>query len=45
MIGGYARGEGGIVWQQGNPAPYNDYDYFVIVQGLSAVNSARCASN
>ena len=34
MIGGYARGEGGIAWQQGQPAPYNDYDYFVVVQGL-----------
>jgi hypothetical protein len=34
LIGGYARGEGGIVFQRGQPAPYNDYDYFVVVKDM-----------
>ena len=35
LMGGYGRGEGGYVWRAGNPEPYNDYDYFVVVRGLS----------
>ena len=35
MIGGYARGEGGYRYRQGRPEPYNDYDYFVVVRGVS----------
>lgn len=31
MMGGYGRGEGGYVVADGAPAPYNDYDYFVVV--------------
>ena len=34
LMGGYGRGEGGFVFQNGQPAPYNDYDYFVVVEGL-----------
>jgi hypothetical protein len=36
LIGGYGRGEGGYCYQDGQPAPYNDYDYFVVVRGLNA---------
>ena len=34
LMGGYGRGEGGYVMRGGQPAPYNDYDYFVVVRGL-----------
>ena len=34
LIGGYARGEGGFRFVEGQPEPYNDYDYFVVVRGL-----------
>ena len=35
LIGGYARGEGGFRFVNGNPEPYNDYDYFVVVRGMN----------
>jgi hypothetical protein len=35
VIGGYARGEGGFRFVDGQPEPYNDYDYFVVVGGMS----------
>jgi hypothetical protein len=35
LMGGYGRGEGGYCLTAGKPAPYNDYDYFVIVKNLS----------
>ena len=35
LIGGYARGEGGFRHVEGKPEPYNDYDYFVVVRGMS----------
>jgi hypothetical protein len=35
LLGGYGRGEGGYVLRNGQPEPYNDYDYFVVVHGLS----------
>jgi hypothetical protein len=34
LMGGYGRGEGGYVLRDGQPAAYNDYDYFVVVRGL-----------
>jgi rhamnosyltransferase len=34
LMGGYGRGEGGYCFTGGKPAPYNDYDYFVIVRNL-----------
>lgn len=34
LMGGYGRGEGGFVRRDGQPAPYNDYDYFVVARGL-----------
>lgn len=35
LIGGYARGEGGYVYRGGVPAPFNDYDYFLVVKGMN----------
>lgn len=35
LMGGYGRGEGGFVWHEGEPAPYNDYDYFLVLKGVS----------
>lgn len=32
LIGGYGRGEGGFILTPDGPAPYNDYDYFVLVR-------------
>lgn len=34
LMGGYGRGEGGYIEQDAGPAPYNDYDYFVVVRGV-----------
>jgi hypothetical protein len=36
LMGGYGRGEGGYVLRGGRPAPYNDYDYFVVVRGVDS---------
>lgn len=41
LMGGYGRGEGGFVRRDGQPEPYNDYDYFVVVRGLD--RAARAA--
>lgn len=35
LMGGYGRGEGGFAMHDGQPAPYNDYDYFIVVKGLT----------
>jgi hypothetical protein len=32
LMGGYGRGEGGYVVTGQGPAPFNDYDYFVVVR-------------
>jgi hypothetical protein len=34
LAGGYGRGEGGFRWRGGVPAPFNDYDYFIVVGNL-----------
>ena len=34
LMGGYGRGEGGYCLVDGKPAPYNDYDYFLVVKGM-----------
>lgn len=34
LAGGYGRGEGGWRWERGDPVPFNDYDYFVVVRGM-----------
>ena len=31
LIGGYGRGEGGYCMRGGKPAPFNDYDYFIVL--------------
>jgi hypothetical protein len=41
LMGGYGRGEGGFVETPDGPAPYNDYDYFVIVRNCGG--AARAA--
>jgi len=43
LMGGYGRGEGGYVMRGREPAPYNDYDYFVVVRGVD--RSQRDAFN
>ena len=35
LMGGYGRGEGGYCFKGGKPAPYNDYDYFVVVKDMN----------
>lgn len=35
LIGGYGRGEGGYIWHADEPAPYNDYDYFLVLKDMS----------
>lgn len=35
LMGGYGRGEGGYRLSDGQPEPYNDYDYFVVVRNLN----------
>ncbi|MCJ7815828.1 MAG: hypothetical protein MUP31_07225, partial [Xanthomonadales bacterium] len=35
LMGGYGRGEGGYQFKDGQPSPYNDYDYFLIVRSMS----------
>jgi len=32
--GGYGRGEGGVSVRQGRELPFNDYDWFVVVNGM-----------
>jgi len=44
MIGGYARGEGGFSYVHGRPQAYNDYDYFLITEDLSAADLATIKS-
>jgi len=34
LAGGYGRGEGGYRWVDGQPLPFNDYDYFIVVSGV-----------
>ncbi|MDX8410563.1 MAG: hypothetical protein R8K46_01640 [Mariprofundaceae bacterium] len=45
LMGGYGRGEGGFQNVGGEPAPYNDYDYFLVVRGMdrSAINGIKPA--
>jgi len=40
LMGGYGRGEGGYRLVDGKPAPYNDYDYFLVVKGLGRKEAA-----
>jgi hypothetical protein len=45
LAGGYGRGEGGYRTHDGVTIPYNDYDYFVVVQGLGAAERDRLSRN
>ena len=40
LMGGYGRGEGGYCMVDGKPAPYNDYDYFLVVKGMGRKEAA-----
>mgnify|MGYP006271841169 FL=1 len=40
LMGGYGRGEGGYVVTEDGPAPFNDYDYFVVVRRTSGAQRA-----
>jgi hypothetical protein len=40
LIGGYGRGEGGFITTPEGPAPFNDYDYFVVVRGNNGAGRA-----
>jgi len=43
--GGYGRGEGGVfIGSDGQPRPYNDFDLFVLTDGLSRVRRKRLDS-
>jgi len=42
MIGGYGRSEGGYVFaSDGTCQPYNDYDYFLVFDGVSHARAKR----
>jgi hypothetical protein len=41
LAGGYGRGEGGYRTQDGIAVPYNDYDYFVVVNGLGRAERSK----
>jgi len=40
LMGGYGRAEGGFVMHEGQPAPFNDYDYFIVVRGMGRAERA-----
>jgi hypothetical protein len=40
LMGGYGRGEGGYCLIDGKPAPYNDYDYFLVVKDMGRKEAA-----
>lgn len=41
LMGGYGRGEGGYIMCNGSPAPYNDYDYFLVIKGMTHTKARR----
>lgn len=41
LMGGYGRGEGGYTMHDGVPAPYNDYDYFLVVKSMTRKQARR----
>lgn len=44
LLGGYARGEGGVVLRDGLPAPFNDYDFVVVLApgAVGRIDLAEC---
>lgn len=43
LVGGYARGEGGLVERDGELGPYNDYDLVAVVRGEARAAAAALA--
>lgn len=41
LAGGYGRGEGGVLRENGADAPYNDLEFFVFVRGSTVLNDRR----
>lgn len=41
LMGGYGRGEGGYIMHDSSPEPYNDYDYFLVVNGMTQRKARR----
>lgn len=41
LAGGYGRGEGGVLHENGRDMPYNDLEFFVFVRGSIFINDRR----
>lgn len=41
LAGGYGRGEGGVLQENGLDLPYNDLEFFVFVRGSTFINDRR----
>ena len=41
LAGGYGRGEGGVLRENGQDLPYNDLEFFVLVRGSTFLNDRR----
>ena len=44
LAGGYGRGEGGVLHENGHDLPYNDLEFFVFVRGSTYINDHRFKS-
>ena len=41
LAGGYGRGEGGVLCEEGAHLPYNDMEFFVFIRGSTLLNDRR----
>ena len=41
LAGGYGRGEGGVLRENGRDLPYNDMEFFVFMRGSTFINDRR----
>ena len=41
LAGGYGRGEGGVLRENGRDMPYNDLEFFVFIRGSTFLNDRR----
>ena len=41
LAGGYGRGEGGVLRENGQELPYNDLEFFVFMRGSTLINDRR----
>ncbi|WP_395745871.1 hypothetical protein [Prosthecobacter sp.] len=41
LAGGYGRGEGGVLRENGRDLPYNDLEFFVFIRGSTLINDRR----